>query len=495
MKKMMKRFCCGNIKVFVSMVAFFVGVNLSVIFCGSNSHGFGGNCLYAFGEREVTESKLSNGIPVYIVKNENNKIDSVCIGVKGGTAYYSEDLSGIENATFKMMLTGSANYSKNDMQNIVYATNSRYKAGSLREGSVLSLVSMDEYLKETLPLLLDGFVHPKFDAKEYENLMNDYKAGIQNMMNEPLSMAFYYGKQILYNNHPYATSAGVSPSSVSNITLRAIKNYHSELMNSNRIFVVAITNMPQNELVPLLEEYLGSIPVGEELKTATEPKKITKKEKENEHPSFDLNQEPLVLSHPSAEGTGFVIRAYNAAGFKSKDYIPLLIAENIYRSILYHVIRAKYGMCYSAECTNFGDVENVGFEYLYRISDFTDLKSRMSEARNIINRGEYIIGTNDDGKFIYGRISDDFENFVNSVKNSMYSGLATTASTANTLCTSLLLWGDLDSLDEHRNRINSVSISEVQTAFVRYINSDSFFWIGVVGPENEELLEEILNEK
>ena len=139
------------------------------------------------------------------------------------------------------------------------------------------------------------------------------------------------------------------------------------------------------------------------------------------------------------------------------------------------------------------------------------------QLTDLYDFSEYISSINPKIKFIYGDIEklidesetkfdliisnaaiqwiDDFENFVNSVKNTMYSGLATTASTANTLCTSLLLWGDLDSLDEQRNRINSVSISEVQTAFVRYINSDSFFWIAVVGPENEELLEEILNEK
>ncbi|MCR4733626.1 MAG: insulinase family protein [Treponema sp.] len=442
-----------------------------------------GTSLYAFGEREVIETSLSNGIPIYIMKNTNNQIDSVCIGVKGGASYYTKEYSGIENATFEMMLTGSASYSKNDMQNITYATNSRYKAGSLREGSVLSLVSMEEYLEETLPLLLDGFVNPRFEAKEYENLINEYQLDLQGMLNDPLSMAFYYGKQILYEGHPYSVGVGVNPESISNLTLEAIRNYHASLMNSKRIFIVAVTSMEQDKLLPLLEQYLGKIPAGDDLI------------EELEVPPFNFNQEALVLAHPSAEGTGFVIRTYEAPGLKSDEYIPCLVAEHIYSQIMHNVVRAKYGACYSALASSFSDISNIGYEYLYRVSDFTDLKARMKEVAAIFTCGNYIAGTNKDGSFIYKRISENFEGFVNSVKNSMYSALVTTASSASSLCTSLLVWGDLTSLDEMRNKINSVTYADVYSAFEKYIGKEGGFWIASVGPENEALLEEILNKE
>ena len=77
--------------------------------------------------------------------------------------------------------------------------------------------------------------------------------------------------------------------------------------------------------------------------------------------------------------------------------------------------------------------------------------------------------------------------------NSMYSSLATTASTASKLCTSLLVWGDLTSLDEQRNRINSVTYKDVQKVFEQSANAEGGFWLAVTGPENEALVEELLN--
>lgn len=440
-----------------------------------------GGFLFAFGERHVDEFALKNGIPVYVVENKNNQIDSVCIGVKGGISYFTEEQSGIENAVFKMMLNGSASYSKVDFQNVIYSTNSRFRAASLREGSVLSLVSMEEYLEETLPMLLDGFMNPVFERKEYETLFNEYYAQIQSMLNDPSSLAFYYGKKILYSETPYSISPSVGPESIGNLSLEELVYFHKSLMNSKRIFVVAVTSMDSNKLVSVLNDYLGSIPAGEDVK---------------DFPSdfeFDFNQKPVVFSHASAVGTGFVVRAYDVPGFKSEAFIPEIVAEHIYSQIMHNVVRAKYGACYSAEATNFSDVANVGCEYLYRVSDFTDLKKRMAEARDIIARGEYVSGTNKDGSFVYRKITDDFENFVNSVKNSMYSSLATTASTASTLCTSLLVWGDLTSLDEQRNRINSVTYKDVQKVFEQSANAEGGFWLAVTGPENEALVEELLN--
>lgn len=465
----MKRFCFRNIKMIFAITAIFSGINF----------------LYAFGERNISEVTLSNGIPVYIAKNMDNQIDAVCIGVKGGTSFYTKETSGIENVVFNMMLNGSASYSKTDMQNFVYATSSRFRGASLRQGSVLSVVCIEDYLKEALPYLLDGFVNPQFEQKEYENLMNEYQAGIQSVLNDPESMALYYGKQILYNGHPYEVLSGITQESIYNITYEAVKNYHASLMNSNRIFVVAVTSMAQEELVPILENYLAKIPAGEALP------------EEETVPELNLKQSPLVLAHPSAQGTGFVIRAYNTAGIKSEDYIPYLIAKHIYSKVAFSLLRTKYGICYSFRLDDFSEVENVGYELLYRCSDYTDLKKRMGEARSIIKRGEYITGSNKDGSFTYGKISKDFEGFVNSIKNTMYSSLQTTGSTADTLCRSLLLWGDLNSLDEQRNRINSVTIAEVQSAFEKYINSadEDCFWVAAVGPENEELLESILNDK
>ncbi|MDD7269140.1 MAG: insulinase family protein [Treponema sp.] len=429
---------------------------------------------------DFAEYKLSNGIPVYAKKNTVNHIDSVCVVVKGGVHYYDKEYSGLENGLFKMMVKGSVRYSVEDLKDLKYETGCSLKAVTDFEGSWLSLTTIDEYLPETLPVLLNGFTNPVYTESEFNKLTTENGERIQSMLNEPVDMANYYARQLIFQNHEYATSPGVTPESVNNITIPAMKNHHAKIMDARRIYVVAITNNDVSEYLPLLEKELGKIKAGSwPLKDeAVAPVSIKKR--------------PLVLTHGAAQGTGYFYRAFAAPSVTSDEYIPFLVARKIYDQTMHNVLRAKYGMCYVAGNTDFGIVPNIGFEILYRCNDPTDIKARVAEARNITAEGKYILDVDKNGDYVLADIEAGFEGFRNTQINALYGNYMTATGMAGLINESILMFGNPDGLENQLNQISKVTAEQVNQVFNKYFVTDQEFWFACVAPECEEETEAIL---
>ena len=69
--------------------------------------------------RQIESFTLSNGIPVYYIENNDNKVDVVSIVVKGGRGYLKPEQSGLEKTLFKMMSCDSSKYGFQKRQQLV----------------------------------------------------------------------------------------------------------------------------------------------------------------------------------------------------------------------------------------------------------------------------------------------------------------------------------------------------------------------------------------
>lgn len=432
-------------------------------------------------ENEVKELKLKNGIPVYYMENTNSKIDAVTINVEGGTYTFSPEYSGLEEIVFEMMGTGSKDYSYEYLQSYFYQTGSSISQSAQRQYSNLTLVTIDEYFDSGLPLLTDGFLNPVFNKREYDKLMTIRQQSVQELMNNPQSLGEYSAQKIIFENHPYATATFAVPESIENLTVENIKKHHKTLLDSRRIKIFAVVHKDSRELVDALNETIGNIPA---LKTPLV----------NIHSeSVTVNHAPVVLVHEAASGTGFVYRTYSLPAYGTEEYYAYLLASEVYKTIMFNVLRNKYSMCYSPfeACTG-GEV-NIGFEYLYRVSKIDDVKAQVAEARSLMSEGKVIVSTNADGSFIVKDVAEVLEGTKSSVISALYSSQKTTAGLAGRMIKSVYCYGDPTALDSVASLIRGFTSQQVIDVFNKYIVTENDMWCAVVGPENEVAMEEILN--
>jgi zinc protease len=422
---------------------------------------------------ELKKYKLANQVPVYVQQNTSNRILSVYIVVQGGTALLTPDKSGLENALFAMMARGSAKYPYADVQSIEYKTKASVSPGTLDEGSILGLSCIDYYFDEMLPVLTDGFMNPAYGQTEYTNLMNEYSQRMQSIQNDPNSLLQYTASQMLYKGHPYETSTGVTAESFSNITIQNMKELHKTILDAKRISVVAVGNFDAKDLVKKLNETIGKIPVvNKNFKPATVKPLV-------------VNGSPVVLTHPAAQGTGFLMQAFQGPSVLSADYVAGCIAANIYSELLYNVVREKYGACYTPGSDVTSSQAGVGMVYIYKASDLQNITKYIDEAQNLMEEGKLISGKNQDGSYEYATIEERIEGYRNSYLNEKYEGMQTNGGVAAKIAGSILQFNDPAKYISVMESAKKVTANDVERVFKQYWCTKNYRWFAVVGPENE----------
>lgn len=431
---------------------------------------------------EVKEYSLSNGIPVYIDNIPENRICCVYFLVDGGVVYLSPEFSGLEDALFTMMTCGSENYSYEDNQSFAYENQTSFSSFSYYTGSGISMTCIDKYFDETFERFADGFLNPSYEEERYDDMMRMYRQNIQRTLNNPSSLVFYYAEKLTFSNHPYETSTNPTEDSLKNITIENLKKHHETLMDFRRIKVVACGDFDEEKLLSLLEQKLGSI--------GKQNYEILSKNV----PEVQIEGENGIFVHDGAIGTGFILRSFKGPSYLSEEYPVSVMAANIYSDIMYNVVREKYGICYTPSSWISSNAAGLGYEYLYRTSDFENFKAALGEARKIVSEGKVISGKDANGEYIFAPLEEKLESYRNSYVTNRYQRQATTSGRAGRICSSLLAFGNATDIDKVTEKAISANVDEIVNVFKKYWCDSTERWFCVTGSENQMQVEKTLGE-
>ncbi len=222
-------------------------------------------------ELGITEFKLSNGIKV-VLKPTDFKNDEIS---------FSAFSAG-----------GSSLYSDADFQSALYAT-TIIRSGGLGEFNSVQLpkllsgkkVSVSPYISErfegifgstspkdietALQLTYLYFTEPRKDAETFKGLIAQQKGGLANRGNDPNSVFADSVAAILGNYNVRRT--GPSIEKINQVSLdRAFEIYKDRFADASDFTFVFVGSFKPEELKPMLEKYLGSLPSTNRKETAKE---------------------------------------------------------------------------------------------------------------------------------------------------------------------------------------------------------------------------------
>lgn len=433
------------------------------------------------GEKNVTELKLKNGIPVYVLCDKSKKMASVSICLKGGVRHITPESAGLEDALFSMMASTSQKYSFDQRQKLSFETGASIYSNSVRDGSSLSLSALEKSLYKMLPVLTDGFVNPAYEQKVFDDKMIGYRQQIQTTLNDPASLLIYTAGKTIYKGHPYETSSEVSVDSVDNITIDAMKKLHSEIIAPEDIFIVAVGNINAKKLVSELNKSVGKL-------SAKNPSAEKSPAVQDEIPAVKIGGDPVILTHKDVAGNGYVVRAFEAPSFTDAEYIPAVLASNIYNDIMFNVVREKHGVCYSPVSSISGSKASVGLEILVNLTGHEKFARVMSEARNLMAQDKVITGLDAQGAYTYESIEGCLDRYKNKYINATYASLASTRGKASTLVYNLLQYDDLYHDHKEVQKVMDCTAEDIIAVFKKYWVNGGSRWFVITGPEDKARL-------
>lgn len=213
----------------------------------------------------TTEWVLSNGIKV-VVKPTDFKEDQVLLSgfAPGGISLIKDaDLPSAEMACSVLASCGLGNFDATELtkllagKNVSVSTDIDNYQSSISGSSSAKL----EELEVMFQLIYLHFTAPRFDEKGFNNMMEIMKTSIVGQESNPDFIFQKKLNQAIYNSN--MRRALPSLQLLEKVSLDKVKKVYAErFSNAQNFTFVIVGNVNVDELKPLVEYYLGSLPAG-----------------------------------------------------------------------------------------------------------------------------------------------------------------------------------------------------------------------------------------
>lgn len=211
----------------------------------------------------TTEYKLSNGITVTL-KRTDFKNDQILMGSNraGGKNHYGlADKFNAEYATAVVSAMGIGQFSPTDLRKVLAGKTASVSPfmSPISEG-VRGNSSIKDF-ETMLQLTYLYFTEPRKDTSLFSSFIQKNKSQFANLMANPQTAFVDTLYKELFNNNPMAPVAVPSSKNFDKINLeRTLAIYKERFGDANGMNFVFVGSFKEEDVLPLIEKYIGSLP-------------------------------------------------------------------------------------------------------------------------------------------------------------------------------------------------------------------------------------------
>ena len=443
--------------------------------------GLGADNLSREGFQTAT---LSNGIPVYFKANANNKVLALQAFLRGGSTLLTPETAGYESLALTMLTRGSAKYTFAQIKDLQWRTSSSLTSGAGSfDGSSFGLVSLPGSFNAVFDAWADAWLTPRWDPTEFDRVLQDAKISLQQDMQDPYGRAVRELNKSKFEGHPYQADFGPSVASLAGATVEKVKAWWQANLKSGRIVLVAVGDFDFSDLKVKLEASLGKLP-----RMSVAAVNV---------PQWTPQPQALVIPFPDAGQVGYVRADFPIPAVGTPDNDALNLGFTVLNDILFDIVRAKYGACYSVWARSYGFMAPYGSLVVYKSDQPGKVRAYLEEAVGLLASGQALASqasASAAGKSgIGGGVEPRKASYVALEKvlgfykakfiNGFYEGQQTNGAIAGQMASALLYRGDVKAYLDLAERVNRVSATDVIRVIRRYVQDGPKVWVSLAAPD------------
>ena len=213
----------------------------------------------------ATEWTLKNGVKVVVLPTQYEK-DQVIFNIQkdgGMTLVATEDMPSFEDNIWALFLnnSGISKFSGTQIPKMLAGKNLSVTPYISNATHGLQGSSTPKDLETALQIVYLYFADPRFDEAEYETGIQQIKAVLPNIANNPDFIFQNEMNKILYDNNPRIVE--LNEETLAKAELATIERVYRELFKDAAGATLTITgNVDLETLKPMVEKYIGSIKKG-----------------------------------------------------------------------------------------------------------------------------------------------------------------------------------------------------------------------------------------
>lgn len=393
---------------------------------------------------------LENGLQVIAVSHHEQPAVSLRLIVRAGGAQDPANKPGVASLAAALLDQGTTTRKADQIANSIDSIGGALGTGSGSDLSFVNAVVMKDSFNFVLDLVSDVAQNPAFAPEEIERQRQQILSGLKVSYEDPDYLAGVVFDRLVYGFHPYGRPDTGTPQSIASITRDDLVSFHKTWFGANNAILAIVGDITAEEAFAGAERAFGKW--GRSSIPQSKPQDLPP-------PARRL----VVIDRPGAVQTE--IRAGNVAlPRKHPDYLALDLAMKILGgeggNRLHRVLRSERGLTYGASADvhalkDGGDIvaetdtpsETTAEALRLLIDEMWRLQRQRVEPRELADAQAYLTGN-------FPLTIETPSAIALQVLNAVFYGL------------------DLNELQTFRERVNAVTVDDIQRVARQYLHPD-----------------------
>ena len=181
---------------------------------------------------EVWKEELSSGIQLYGIENNEVPLVQFQMQFKGGMLLEDPNKIGVSNLLADLMTKGTANKTTEELENAIEILGASINAYATKESIIISGNTLSKNYGNTMALIEEILLDPRWDESEFELLKQSTLAQIKRQKARPNTIASNEFDKLIYGeNHILSNNNLGTEDSVKTITIDDLKMYYNHFVS------------------------------------------------------------------------------------------------------------------------------------------------------------------------------------------------------------------------------------------------------------------------
>ncbi len=345
----------------------------------------------------VNRTVLPNGLTVLHSENHNLPIVMVTMIVKSGQVHEPSDKAGLANLTAELLDEGTKTRTSKDISEAIDFIGASLNASTGNDYITISLSVLKKDLNRGFEIFSDIVLNPVFPQHEIDRKKQLIKGSLKQREEEPSFLAERAFIKEVFGEHPYSRLIEGSEETIDKITRDDILKFHSENFIPNNSILSIAGDITQEELIILLEKYIGEwkkieLPERKSLNLEiNKNKKIVKIDRDITQANIILGNYGISRDNPDYYAVTVMNYILGGGGFASRLMNSIRDEKGLAYDVHSYFAAYKEAGYFQSELQTKNETANIAIDEIIR--QITKIKTEKVTEKELSEAKSYLTGS------------------------------------------------------------------------------------------------------
>ena len=198
------------------------------------------------------ETTLPNGLKVIVFEDNRLPLVSYRLGFKTGSIYDPKDSVGLTSAMTSLLNEGTTTRTSKQLAEEIERLGASVGASAGEDNTIVSASALSMYGSDVLKLMADVVLNPIFPESELALYKKNTLENLKYQRSQPSFLAEEQISKAIYGAHPYGI-ASPTAADVEKITRENLVAYHSKMFTPNNATLIVVGDVNRKDLLKEIE--------------------------------------------------------------------------------------------------------------------------------------------------------------------------------------------------------------------------------------------------